>query len=143
MFDYLSDQNILVLLKNNEFSNTILRIISMKNRKLEFEMKSKSYKCKICVMLFLNSIELTVHEINVHVDKLYQCQSCYKILRNTDEFNEHIKRVHSRSDPSLHSSVESSSLASNNYIKKIQYARRRRKIGVDFTNTDKQIGRSS
>jgi len=39
--DYLSDQNILVLLKNNEFSNTILRIISMKNRKLEFEMKSK------------------------------------------------------------------------------------------------------
>jgi len=118
MFDYLSDQNILVLLKNNEFSNTILRIISMKNRKLEFEMKSKSYKCKICVMLFLNSIELTVHEINVHVDKLYQCQSCYKILRNTDEFNEHIKRVHSRSDPSLHSSVESSSLASNNYIKK-------------------------
>jgi hypothetical protein len=119
MFDYLSDQNILVLLKNNEFSNTILRIISMKNRKLEFEMKSKSYKCKICVMLFLNSIELTVHEINVHVDKLCQCQSCYKILRNTDEFNEHIKRVHSRSDPSLHSSVESSSLASNNYIKKI------------------------
>jgi hypothetical protein len=118
MFDYLSDQNILVLLKNNEFSNTILRIISMKNRKLEFEMKSKSYKCKICVMLFLNSIELTVHEINVHVDKLYQCQSCYKILRNTDEFNEHIKRVHSRSDPSLHSSVESSSLDSNNYIKK-------------------------
>ena len=118
MFDYLSDQNILVLLKNNEFSNTILRIISMKNRKLEFEMKSKSYKCKICVMLFLNSIELTVHEINVHVDKLCQCQSCYKILRNTDEFNEHIKRVHSRSDPSLHSSVESSSLASNNYIKK-------------------------
>ena len=66
------------------------------------------------------------------------CQSCYKILRNTDEFNEHIKRVHSRSDPSLHSSVESSSLASNNYIKKIQYARRRRrKIGVDLTNTDK------
>jgi hypothetical protein len=118
MSDYFSDQNILVLLKNNEFSNTILRIISMKNRKLEFEMKSKSYKCKICVMLFLNSIELTVHEINVHVDKLYQCQSCYKILRNTDEFNEHIKRVHSRSDPSLHSSVESSSLASNNYIKK-------------------------
>ena len=118
MFDYLSDQNILVLLKNNEFSNTILRIISMNNRKLEFEMKSKSYKCKICVMLFLNSIELTVHEINVHVDKLCQCQSCYKILRNTDEFNEHIKRVHSRSDPSLHSSVESSSLASNNYIKK-------------------------
>jgi len=91
MFDYLSDQNILVLLKNNELSNTILRIISMKNRKLEFEMKSKSYKCKICVMLFLNSIELTVHEINVHVDKLYQCQSCYKILRNTDEFNEHIE----------------------------------------------------
>jgi hypothetical protein len=42
-------------------------------------------------MLFLNSIELTVHEINVHVDKLCQCQSCYKILRNTDEFNEHIK----------------------------------------------------
>ena len=42
-------------------------------------------------MLFLNSIELTVHEINVHVDKLYQCQSCYKILRNTDEFNEHIE----------------------------------------------------
>ena len=90
----------------------------MKNRKLEFEMKSKSYKCKICVTLFLNSIELTVHEINVHVDNLYQCQSCYKILRNTDEFYEHIKRVHSRSDPSLHSSVESSSLASNNYIKK-------------------------
>src|SRR6478609_8554273 len=87
IFNYISDQNILVLLKNNEFSNTILRIISMKNRKLEFEMKSKSYKCKICVMLFLNSIELTVHEINVHVDKLYQCQSCYKILRNTDEFN--------------------------------------------------------
>ena len=57
-------------------------------------------------------------KINVHVDKLYHCQSCYKILRNTDEFNEHIKRVHSRSDPSLHSSVESSSLASNNYIKK-------------------------
>ena len=42
-------------------------------------------------MLFLNSIKLTVHEINVHVDKLYQCQSCYKILRNADEFNEHIK----------------------------------------------------
>ena len=89
----------------------------MKNRKLEFEMKSKSYKCKICVMLFLNSIKLTIHEINVHVDKLYQCQSCYKILCNTDEFNEYIKRVHSRSDPSLHSSVESSCLASNNYIK--------------------------
>ena len=117
MFDYLSDQNILVLLKNNEFSNTILRIISMKNRKLEFEMKSKSYKCKICVMLFLNSIELTVHEINVHVDKLYQCQSCYKfsvILMSLMS----IYRVHSRSDPSLHSSVESSSLSSNNYIKK-------------------------
>jgi hypothetical protein len=47
-------------------------------------------------MLFLNSIELTMHEINVHVDKLYQCQSCYKILRNADEFNEHTKRVHSR-----------------------------------------------
>ena len=92
MFDYLSDKNILVLLKNNEFSNTILRIISMKNRKLEFEMKSNSYKCKIYVMLFLNSIKLTIHEINVHVDKLYQCQSCYKILCNTDEFNEHIKR---------------------------------------------------
>jgi len=118
MFDYLSDQNILVLLKNNEFSNTILRIISMKNRKLEFEMKSKSYKCKICVMLFLNSIELTVHEINVHVDKLYQCQSCYKfsvILMSLMS----IYRVHSRSDPLLHSSVESISLASNNYIKKI------------------------
>src|SRR6188472_2275787 len=98
MFDYLSDQNILMLLKNNEFSNTILRIISMKNRKLEFEMKSKSYKCKICVMLFLNSIELTVHEINVHVDKLYQCQSCYKfsvILMSLMS----IYRVHSRSDP--------------------------------------------
>jgi ribosome-binding protein aMBF1 (putative translation factor) len=91
---------------------------SMKNRKLEFEMKAKSYICKICGMLFLNSIERTVHEINIHVDKLYQCQSCYKILRNTDEFNEHIKRVHSRSAPSLHSSVQSSSLASNNNIKK-------------------------
>ena len=63
------------------------------------------------------------------------CHSCYKILRNTDEFNEHIEYT-AESNPSLHSSVESSSLASNNYIKKIQYARRR-KIGVDFTNTDK------
>ena len=95
MFDYLSDQNILVLLKT---MNSQIRYYaySMKNRKLEFEMKSKSCKCKICGMLFLNSIELTVHEINIHVDKLYQHQSCYKILRNTDEFNEHIKRVHSR-----------------------------------------------
>ena len=44
-------------------------------------------------MLFLNSIELTVHEINVHVDNWYQCQSCYKILRNTDEFNEHFQTI--------------------------------------------------
>jgi uncharacterized C2H2 Zn-finger protein len=126
MFDYLSDKNILVLLKT---MNSQIRYYaySMKNIKIEFEMKSKSYKCKICGMLFLNSIELTVHEINVHVDKLYQCQSCYKILRNADEFNEHIKRVHSRSAPSLHSSVEPSSLASNNNIKKLQYARRRRR----------------
>ncbi len=89
----------------------------MKNRKLEFEMKSKSYKCKICKAIFKLYKGLTVHEINVHVDKLYQCQSCYKILRNTDEFNEHIKRVHSRSAPSLYSSVESSQLSNNNIEK--------------------------
>ena len=87
----------------------------MKSRsQREFDMKPKSYKCKFCDMIFLNSIELTVHEINIHVDKLYQCQSCYKILRNADKFNEHIKRVHSRSAPSLYSSFESGSPTSNN-----------------------------
>jgi len=81
-------------------------------------MKPKSYKCKMCDMIFLNSTELTMHEINVHVDKLYQCQSCYKILRNADEFNEHIKRVHSRSAPSLYSSFESGSFTTENKIDK-------------------------
>jgi rubredoxin len=43
-------------------------------------MNLKSFKCKKCGMIFLNSRELDVHEINVHIDKLYQCKSCYKIL---------------------------------------------------------------
>jgi len=58
-------------------------------------MKSISYKCQTCGMVFLNSMQLTMHEMNVHVDKLYQCQSCYKIFPNANEFNKHIKKVHS------------------------------------------------
>jgi len=81
----------------------------------EFNMNLKSFKCKKCGMIFLNSRELDVHEINVHIDKLYQCKSCYKILWNADEFNEHIKKIHYTSIPSLlSSSFESgSSIASN------------------------------
>ncbi len=81
-------------------------------------MKSKSYKCQSCGMIFLKSIELSVHEINVHVDKLYQCQSCYKILRNADEFNRHIKMVHNTSAQSLDSSFESGSTTANNNSRK-------------------------
>lgn len=81
-------------------------------------MKSKSYKCQACGMIFLNSIELTVHEVNVHTDKLYQCQSCYKILRNADEFNRHIKMVHNTSAPSLYSSFESGTTTASNNTRK-------------------------
>ena len=67
---------------------------------------------------------------------LTNCISVSHVIKFSVMLSLMSKRVQSRSDPLLHSSVESSSLASNNNIKKIQYARRR-KIGVDFTNTDK------
>lgn len=89
-------------------------------------------------MIFLNSRELDVHEINVHIDKLYQCQSCYKILRNADEFNEHIKKIHYTSiQSSLSSSfVSGSSTASNKFS--IDDAQEEG-FGIKSSNANKQI----
>lgn len=81
-------------------------------------MKSKSYKCQACGMVFLNSVELSVHEINVHIDKMYQCQSCNRILRNADEFNKRIKMVHNTSAQSVDSSIESGYTTTNNNSEK-------------------------
>jgi uncharacterized C2H2 Zn-finger protein len=52
---------------------------------------SKSYKCNECGMVFVNALELSKHEINVHVDNMYQCQSCNKIFKDSKEFNKHIE----------------------------------------------------
>ena len=69
-------------------------------------MNLKSFKCKKCGMIFLNSRELDVHEINVHIDKLYQCKSCYKILWNADEFNDQAPEIVNKEEEDVNSNLD-------------------------------------
>ena len=64
-------------------------------------------------MVFVNLIDLTVHEINLHCDKLYQCQSCFETFSDQKEFDKHVKAVHNISSLS-NSESESNAVDSKN-----------------------------
>jgi len=68
-------------------------------------------------MVFVNLVDLTVHEINLHCEKLCQCQSCFEIFSDQKEFDKHVKAVHNISSPSNFES-ESNAVDSKNENRK-------------------------
>jgi uncharacterized C2H2 Zn-finger protein len=45
-------------------------------------------------MIFVNSKELSKHQMIVHMDKMFQCQSCNKVFNNRKEFEKHAIDIH-------------------------------------------------
>jgi uncharacterized C2H2 Zn-finger protein len=55
-------------------------------------MKSESYVCNICGMVFVNVKELAKHSELVHAanrEKMFQCQSCNAFFESKEDFEKH------------------------------------------------------
>lgn len=57
-------------------------------------MKSRAHECDICGMVFVNSKELSEHQIKVHTRKMYQCQSCNQVFSSKQHFEKHEAQAH-------------------------------------------------